>query len=68
MTMLYDRFIVRLGLMLQGLALPNVEREDGQTLGEYAMILGLIAVFVTAAILFMRGPLTGMFSAIGSAI
>jgi Flp pilus assembly pilin Flp len=46
----------------------SLRREEGQTLSEYALILALIAVFVIAAVIFLRGAISGLFSDIGSAI
>jgi len=49
-------------------AFVNVEDEEGQTLAEYAMILALIAVLVVAAVLFLSGQISSLFSTIGSSI
>jgi pilus assembly protein Flp/PilA len=51
-----------------GLAPVGLEREEGQTLAEYALILALIAVLVIGAVLFLSGSLQGLFSSIGSQI
>jgi Flp pilus assembly pilin Flp len=56
-----------LALALQG-SLPSIEREEGQTLAEYALILALIAVLVIVAVLFLSGQIKGLFSSIGSQI
>jgi Flp pilus assembly pilin Flp len=56
-----------LALALQG-SLPSIEREEGQTLAEYALILALIAVLVIAAVLFLSGSIKGLFSQVGSQI
>ena len=40
--------------------------EDGQGLVEYAIILGLIAVVVTVAMIYLRGQLQNNFSNIGN--
>ena len=63
-------FFVEQWLGNRGLGLPSlgVEREEGQTLAEYALILTLIAVLVIAAVLYLSGSLQGMFSSIGSQI
>jgi Flp pilus assembly pilin Flp len=44
------------------------EREDGQTLAEYALILALIALLVVGAIFFLRTQITSLFSSIGNNI
>ena len=51
---------LRLMLMLQGLSLPRVEREDGQTLAEYALILALIALLVIGAVTFLSGDISSL--------
>ena len=57
-----------LALALSGISLPSVEREEGQTLAEYALILALIAILVIGAVLFLSGKIDGLFSSIGSNI
>jgi Flp pilus assembly pilin Flp len=59
---------LRLALVMQGLAVPKLEREEGQTLAEYALILALIAVLVIGAVLFLSGAIKGIFSSVGSQI
>ena len=44
------------------------DREDGQTMAEYALILGGIAVVVIAAIVFLGGNITNLFRATGSSV
>jgi len=69
MTKLRSFVVARwLGVGGRGLASVGLEREEGQTLAEYAMILTLIAVLVIAAVLFLSGQLQGLFSSIGSQI
>jgi len=65
MTKMYEMIGLRLGIMLQGLSL---QREEGQTLAEYAMILALIAILVVAAVLFLSGQISGLFSKVASQI
>jgi Flp pilus assembly pilin Flp len=43
-------------------------REDGQTMAEYALILGGIAVVVIAAIVFLGGNISDLFDATGSSV
>ncbi len=44
------------------------DRQDGQTMAEYALILGGIAVVVIAAIVFLGGNITNLFEATGSSV
>jgi pilus assembly protein Flp/PilA len=46
----------------------QVEREDGQTLAEYALILALIALVVVGAITLLGGDISNLFESIGSKI
>lgn len=42
--------------------------ERGQGLAEYGLILGLIAVLVVVAVLFLSGNLSGLLSNVGNSI
>jgi pilus assembly protein Flp/PilA len=55
-------------LAVSGISLPSIEREEGQTLAEYALILALIAILVIGAVLFLSGQISGIFSTIGNAM
>ncbi|HUG48941.1 MAG TPA: Flp family type IVb pilin [Candidatus Limnocylindria bacterium] len=44
------------------------EREAGQGLAEYALILGLIAVLTIAALMFLGGGIQAALSAVGNAL
>ena len=44
------------------------ERQEGQTMAEYALILGGIAIVVIAAIVFLGGQITDLFTKTGSSI
>jgi pilus assembly protein Flp/PilA len=44
----------------------RVEREEGQTLAEYALILALIALLVIGAITVLQGNISNLFDSIGS--
>ena len=57
-----------LALALTGISLPSIEREDGQTLAEYALILALIAILVIGAVLFLSGKIGTLFSDVGKKI
>ncbi len=59
---------MRLAMMLRYLELPNLEREEGQTLAEYALILALIAVVVTVAVIALSGSISGIFNNVSSSI
>ena len=61
---LFVRQIPRFG----GLAELRFEREEGQTLAEYALILSLIAVVVVVIVATLGTTITGLFSSASSAI
>jgi Flp pilus assembly pilin Flp len=44
------------------------DREEGQTMAEYALILGGIAIIVVAAILFLGPAIRDLFTDTGSSI
>jgi len=44
------------------------ERQEGQTMAEYALILGLIALFVIIMIVFLGGEIRDLFRKTGSSI
>jgi Flp pilus assembly pilin Flp len=44
------------------------ERQEGQTMAEYALILGLIAIFVMIAVFFLGGKIKDLFSNTGSSV
>jgi len=62
---LYDK---RLSQSVGGFSLPRLEREEGQTMAEYAMILALIAIAVVVAIGLLSGQISTFFSTVGSNI
>jgi pilus assembly protein Flp/PilA len=57
---------MRLALAIRSLSLPSIEREEGQTLAEYALILALIAVVVIGAVIFLGDQIQNIFDTIGS--
>jgi pilus assembly protein Flp/PilA len=67
MTKLRNLLGARLVLALQG-NLVSLEREEGQTLAEYALILALIAVVVVAAVVALRGTISSIFNGASSQI
>ena len=44
------------------------ERQEGQTMAEYALVLGLIAIFVMVAVFFLGGKIKDMFANTGSSV
>ena len=52
---------------MRGLASQSAA-EDGQGLAEYALILALIAVFATAALMFLGGAIADILSGIGATL
>jgi pilus assembly protein Flp/PilA len=57
-----DRYV------FNALSLWLTEREDGQGLAEYALILALIAVVAIAALIFLGGQVNSILSYIGANI
>jgi pilus assembly protein Flp/PilA len=43
-------------------------QEEGQDLAEYALLIGLIALVVVAAVIALGGSLTGIFERIAEAV
>ena len=68
MTKLSNTIGMRLALMFEGLSLPTLEREEGQTLAEYALILAFIAIVVIVAVTFLGSQIGSLFSKIGTSI
>jgi Flp pilus assembly pilin Flp len=46
----------------------RLRRQEGQALVEYALIISLVAVFLVAALTFMRDRIANIFSSIGSSL
>jgi Flp pilus assembly pilin Flp len=67
MTKFRNLIGARLALALQG-NLVNLEREEGQTLAEYALILALIAVVVVTAVVLLQGTISGLFNSASNKI
>jgi Flp pilus assembly pilin Flp len=53
---------------LQNLVARLRERQEGQTMAEYALILGGIAVVVIAGILILGPAIRDLFSSTGSSV
>ena len=46
----------------------RLEREEGQGLAEYALILALIAIVAIVALIFLGGQISGILSKVGSSV
>jgi Flp pilus assembly pilin Flp len=68
MTHLQNMIGMRVALMLGGLSVPSLEREEGQTLAEYALILALIAAVVAVSVIFLQSRISSLFTTIGNSI
>jgi Flp pilus assembly pilin Flp len=53
---------------LQNLVASLRERQEGQTMAEYALILGGIAVVVIAMLVFLGDNIRDLFEATGSSV
>jgi pilus assembly protein Flp/PilA len=63
MTKLNTMIVLRIAAMLDDLSPRNLmKRDEGQTLAEYAMILGLIAVVVVAVVALLGTTISSLFS------
>ena len=58
----------RFALMLTGRMPLNLEREEGQTLVEYALILAFIAIVVLAAVITLGTKISSLFNSVGSSL
>jgi pilus assembly protein Flp/PilA len=65
MSMLRNVLTLGLTAAVRGVSL---EREEGQTLAEYALILALIAALVIGAIVLLQGTISSIFNSTSSAI
>ena len=66
MKKVQNAFGLRLALVLTGLSVPSLKREEGQTFVEYALILAFISVLVIASLTFLKGRIVSIFSFIGN--
>jgi Flp pilus assembly pilin Flp len=62
---MFEQIGLRIAMALNG---ASLRRDEGQTLVEYALILVTISIGVTAAMLFLRDEIAGVFSRIGSSL
>jgi Flp pilus assembly pilin Flp len=58
----------RHAVWLSGLAEVRLEREEGQTLAEYALILAFIAVIVAVVVLTLGHTISSIFGQASSSI
>ena len=68
MIQLQKMISMRLALMLGGLSMPSLKREEGQTLVEYALILVGIAIVVTVIIGTLGDKISSLFSTIADKV
>ena len=66
MKQLQNAIGLRFALMLSGVSVPSLRREEGQTFVEYALILATIGIAVTVALVFLKGKIVSIFSFIGN--
>jgi Flp pilus assembly pilin Flp len=57
-----------LNAMFGGLLSSTIDREEGQTLAEYALILALIAIGVIVAVLALSGTISSIFNTVSSSM
>jgi len=50
------------------LAVPDIKRQEGQTLAEYALILALIAVVVVLVVATLGGTIRDLFTSANNSI
>jgi len=60
--------VTALAVYLQNTWFRVKERQEGQTMAEYALILGGIAIVVILAIVFLGGKIDELFRATGSSV
>ena len=53
---------------LGGLVSLTLEKEDGQTLAEYALIFTLVVAIIVVVLITLSGTISGMFTSATSAI
>ena len=63
-----DSIRYSIAMVLQHVSSEGLERDEGQTLVEYALILLLVATVVVGALTFLAGDLKSAFSSIGSSL
>jgi Flp pilus assembly pilin Flp len=68
MTQLRKLFGGYLMLVPAFLAVPDLKRQEGQTLAEYALILALIAVVVVLVVATLGGTIRDLFTSASNSI
>ena len=54
--------------LVQYLVARFFDREEGQGLAEYALILALIAIIAIVALIFLGGAISGILNRVGQSI
>jgi Flp pilus assembly pilin Flp len=62
------QLIHSLFMNVMAMVAPQEEREEGQTLVEYALIIALISLLVVALAVILQDPLTNTFQSIADAL
>ncbi len=60
--------LLKLAVSVQSRVAALRDREDGQTMAEYALILAGIAILVLLAVVFLGGEIEGLFEETGNSI
>ena len=68
MTKLHSALIELIPKAMGIVPVLEVKDEQGQTLVEYGLIIALIAIAALAALSFLGGGITGLFSSAGSSL
>ena len=66
MKQLQNAIGMRLALMVGGLSLSDLKREDGQTFAEYALVIGVVVLALVAAATVFTGDVSSAFSKVGT--
>jgi Flp pilus assembly pilin Flp len=53
---------------LRAMSEPNTDRDRGQGLAEYALILALIAIIAIVALIFLGGQISKIISEVGHSV
>lgn len=68
MTKLNSMIVLRIAAMFDSFSPADLKRQEGQTLAEYAMILGLIAVVVVTVVILLGHNISTLFSNVATSI
>jgi Flp pilus assembly pilin Flp len=61
-------FLLRRYVSFQSAIFSLRDREEGQTITEYALIIASIAILLIVAMLFLAGKVDDLFSSTGSSV